>query len=43
MHTSYTVRYILEGVPLKGWHDLAVKVTKPGKYVVRARKGYFGG
>ncbi len=43
MHTSYTVRYVLEGVPVKGWHDITVKLTRPGKFIVRARKGYFVG
>ena len=41
--TSYVVRYTLTGVPRPGWHDVTVKVTKPGKkYDVRTRKGYQG-
>lgn len=43
MHASYVVRYVLDGVPLKGWHDVNVRVTKRGRFLVRARKGYFGG
>jgi len=42
--SSYVVRYSLSGVPRAGWHDLTVKVIKPGKsYQVRARTGYMGG
>jgi VWFA-related protein len=40
---SYVLRYAAEGVTREGWHDIVVKVTKPGKYDVRARKGYSGG
>jgi VWFA-related protein len=40
--TSYVLRYVVNGTPPGGWHDLAVKVTRPGSYEVRARKGYFG-
>ena len=41
--TSYVLRYTPRGVPLAGWHDLEVRLTKPGsaKYTVRARKGYY--
>jgi hypothetical protein len=40
---SYTLRYTLTNVPKPGWHNIAVKITKPGSsgYRVRARKGYF--
>jgi hypothetical protein len=40
---SYTLRYTLRGIARAGWHDVTVKVTRPGaaKYTVRARKGYF--
>jgi uncharacterized lipoprotein YbaY len=42
--SSYVLRYSLSGVPRAGWHDLTVKVIKPGKsYQVRARTGYMGG
>jgi uncharacterized lipoprotein YbaY len=42
--SSYVVRYSLSGVSRAGWHDLTVKVIKPGKsYQVRARTGYMGG
>ena len=41
--TSYLLRYTPEGVPREGWHELDVRITRPGTYVVRARKGYFGG
>jgi hypothetical protein len=39
--TSYVLRYVLEGVPSPGWHDVFVRVS--GKsYQVRAGRGYFG-
>jgi hypothetical protein len=41
--TSYVLRYTPQGVPRDGWHELDVRVTKPGTMTVRARKGYFGG
>ncbi len=41
--TSYVLRYTLEGVSSAGWHDVAVRVVKPGtRYQVRARRGYVG-
>ena len=39
---SYVLRYSPEGVELAGWHDLTVRLKKPGRYDVRARRGYFG-
>ena len=39
---SYVLRYAPKGVQAAGWHDLAVKVTRPGSYTIRARKGYEG-
>jgi len=42
--SSYTVRYNLTGVPRPGWHQVSVKIMKPGKtYQVRTRSGYVGG
>jgi VWFA-related protein len=42
--TSYVLRYTLEGVPHAGWHDVTVRVTRPGRPAqVRARRGYIGG
>jgi VWFA-related protein len=38
---GYVLHYALAGVPLAGWHKLAVQVTRPGRYTVRAREGYF--
>jgi VWFA-related protein len=42
-HTSYLLRYAPKGVAAAGWHDLSVKVNRPGKYDIHARRGYFGG
>jgi VWFA-related protein len=39
----YVLRYRPTGVEPGGWHNLAVKVTRPGKLTVQARRGYFGG
>ena len=40
---GYVLRYTPQGVTRKGWHDIVVKVTRPGnRFTVRARKGYFG-
>ena len=39
--TSYVLRYTPRDGPWSGWHAVAVRVTKPGRYTVRARKGYF--
>jgi hypothetical protein len=37
---TYVLRYTPKGVPDTGWHPITVKVTKPGRYDVRARPGY---
>lgn len=39
---SYVIEYAPSGVTHGGWHDVTVTVTRPGKYDVRARKGYQG-
>jgi hypothetical protein len=41
--TRYVLRYTARGVPPNGWHDIEVRVTRPGNFNVEARKGYFGG
>jgi len=41
--TRYTLRYTAAGVPPAGWHELSVSLARPGKFTIRARKGYFGG
>jgi VWFA-related protein len=41
--SSYVLLYTPRGVAPAGWHDLNVKVTHPGSFKVRARKGYEGG
>lgn len=38
--SGYVLEYVPTGVPAEGWHEITVTVTKPGKYDVRARKGY---
>lgn len=40
---SYVVYFAPKGVAPAGWHNLTVKVVKPGKFDVQARQGYFGG
>jgi VWFA-related protein len=42
--TSYVLNYQLAGVPRPGWHEVTVRVKRPGtKYTVRTRNGYTGG
>jgi hypothetical protein len=41
--SSYILRYVPRGVPLAGWHELQVKIARPGSFRIRARKGYEGG
>jgi VWFA-related protein len=38
--SGYVLQYVPEGVKDAGWHEITVTITKPGKYDVRARKGY---
>ena len=38
--TSYVLRYSPKGVDAPGWHDIDVKVRRPGSFTIRARKGY---
>lgn len=40
---AYVLQYVPQGVAREGWHDVVVTLKKPGKYDVRARKGYSGG
>ena len=40
--TSYVLRYSPSGVDKSGWHAVAVSITRPGRYDIRARKGYGG-
>ena len=42
---SYVLHYSLAGVPRAGWHEVTVKVKRPGSqnYRIRARNGYVGG
>jgi len=39
---SYVLYFTPTDVAAPGWHDISVKVTKPGNFDVRAREGYFG-
>lgn len=38
--SGYVLEYAPTGVPVEGWHEITVRITKSGKYDVRARKGY---
>jgi len=39
----YLFHYAPTGVSETGWHTITVRLKKPGKYTVTARRGYFGG
>lgn len=39
--TSYVLSYTYDGPALTGWHPIEVRVTRPGRFDVRARQGYF--
>lgn len=41
LRTSYVLRYTPTGVSREGWHELTLKMKKPGKYDLHARKGYW--
>jgi hypothetical protein len=41
--TSYVLHYVVEGTQKAGWHDVSVRVTRRGRYQIRARTGYDGG
>jgi VWFA-related protein len=38
--SAYVLRYTPRGVDTPGWHEVAVSVTRPGAFSIRARKGY---
>jgi hypothetical protein len=40
VRAGYVLYYNPTGVPLKGWHPIEVKVTRPGPWEVVARRGY---
>jgi VWFA-related protein len=42
MHASYIVYYRPKSVAKPGWHDIKIKLKRPGDFSIRARKGYFG-
>ena len=39
----YVLRYRPTGVEPGGWHDITVRVTRPGRLTIQARRGYDGG
>ena len=40
--TTYVLEYLPQGVAPPGWHDVVVKLTRPGSYEIRSRRGYQG-
>ncbi|HUL73570.1 MAG TPA: VWA domain-containing protein [Vicinamibacterales bacterium] len=40
---GYVLYYTPRGVAREGWHDIKVRISRPGAYEVAARQGYFGG
>jgi len=41
--SSYVLRYIPDNGQQPGWHTVAVRVLREGRFEVRARQGYFVG
>jgi hypothetical protein len=41
MRTGYLLRYVPRGVPASGWHEVSVKIDRPGRFDVEHRRGYF--
>jgi VWFA-related protein len=41
--SGYVLTFRPTGVAMQGWHELSVEVTRPGRYRVQARRGYFAG
>lgn len=37
---SYVLRYSYAGPSIAGWHDIEVQLKQPGRFTVRARRGY---
>jgi VWFA-related protein len=40
---GYVIYFTPRNVERVGWHQLVVRVTRPGSYEIRARQRYFGG
>jgi hypothetical protein len=40
VRAGYVLYYTPTGVTDKGWHPIAVTVTRPGRFEIRARRGY---
>ena len=40
--SRYLMAYTVQGVPRSGWHEITVKIKKPGDFKILARKGYDG-
>jgi hypothetical protein len=38
---SYVLRYSPTGVEPGGWHEIAVRLARSGRFEIRARRGYF--
>jgi hypothetical protein len=43
LRQSYVLRYQPSGVASPGWHQIQVKLKRPGKFDIQSRKGYWGG
>jgi hypothetical protein len=39
---TYLLRYTPRGVDRAGWHEITVRLTRPGSFTIRSRKGYEG-
>jgi VWFA-related protein len=39
---GYLLHYVPRGVARDGWHEISVRLTRPGNFEIRARKGWGG-
>jgi VWFA-related protein len=40
LRRGYVLYFVPSGVERRGWHELTVQIRRPGKYHIRARRGY---
>lgn len=43
LRRMYVLRFVPQGVRSAGWHELRVRLTRPGRFTIHARTGYEAG